>query len=104
MLSSVNVQELQDLITRDHPGWDASVIAQRAEEYRRTMDSRLDSLLRAYLDTGETRNFRSGEFYVIMIQRSFEGPGDRSAEDYPSIRRVSLWHPAPLLFPPATPS
>lgn len=73
MLSSVNVQELQDLITRDHPGWDASVIAQRAEEYRRTMDSRLDSLLRAYLDTGETRNFRSGEFSVIMIQRMRKG-------------------------------
>ena len=73
MLSSVSVQELRDLIARDHPGWDASVIAQRAEEYRSTMDDRLDPLLRAYLDSGETGNFRSGEVSVIMIQRMRKG-------------------------------
>lgn len=73
MLKTVNQSEIAALMTREHSTWDLNAIQKQAEEYAATMDHRLDPLLRQYLDTGATPNFRYGEFSVIQIQRLRKG-------------------------------
>lgn len=73
MLKNVTSAELAILLAREHPQWDPRVVQQQAEEHVAAMDSRLDPLLRQYLDTGETPNFRHKEFSVIQLQRLRKG-------------------------------
>ena len=56
MLHTISNQELEHLLTLDHPTWTPQAIAQQAEEYRR------------YLDTGKPQQFQSGEFSLLLIQ------------------------------------
>ncbi len=73
MLRTVTVEELTGLLREDHPFWAEEALVRQAEEYAETMDPRLEPLLRKYLDTGETANFRHGEFSVIQLQRLRKG-------------------------------
>lgn len=69
MLSNTTVEELEKLITRDHPQWVQQAVREKALQYRAEMDARLEPLLRGYLETGVEKNLRVGEFSVIQIQR-----------------------------------
>lgn len=73
MLTCVTTQELAALIARDHPFWDLGAIMQQAQEYHETMDRRLETALRAYLDTGEQQTFRHGDFSLFQIQQMRPG-------------------------------
>lgn len=68
MLHTISNQELEHLLTLDHPTWTPQAIAQQAEEYRNFLDDRLDAPLRRYLDTGKPQQFRVGEFSLLLIQ------------------------------------
>ena len=68
MLHTISNQELEHLLTLDHPTWTPQAIAQQAEEYRNFLDDRLDAPLRRYLDTGKPQQFQSGEFSLLLIQ------------------------------------
>lgn len=43
MLHTISNQELEHLLTLDHPTWTPQAIAQQAEEYRNFLDDRLDA-------------------------------------------------------------
>ena len=58
MLHTISNQELEHLLTLDHPTWTPQAIAQQAEEYRNFLDDRLDAPLRRYLDTGKPQQFQ----------------------------------------------
>ena len=45
MLHTISNQELEHLLTLDHPTWTPQAIAQQAEEYRNFLDDRLDAPL-----------------------------------------------------------
>mgnify|MGYP004457915967 CR=1 FL=1 len=68
MLHTISNQELEHLLTLDHPTWTPQAIAQQAEEYRNFLDDRLEAPLRHYLDTGKPQQFRVGEFSLLLIQ------------------------------------
>ena len=73
MLHSISNQELENLLTCDHPTWTAQAITQEAEECRNFLDDRLDAPLRRYLDTGTPQQFQSGEFSLLLIQAMHHG-------------------------------
>ena len=73
MLHTISNQELEHLLTLDHPTWTPQAIAQQAEEYRNFLDDRLDAPLRRYLDTGKPQQFQSGEFSLLLIQAMRHG-------------------------------
>lgn len=68
MLRAISNQELEHLLTLDHPTWSTQAIVQQAEEYRQFLDDRLEAPLRRYLDTGKPQQFRVGEFSLLLIQ------------------------------------
>lgn len=68
MLTTVRREELQQLLLREHPGWDPQAAARQAEADCRQLDARLDPLVRTYLDTGRQTDLRVGEFSVRQIQ------------------------------------
>lgn len=68
MLRAISNQELEHLLTLDHPTWTTQAITQQAEEYRQFLDDRLEEPLRRYLDTGKPQQFQSGEFSLLLIQ------------------------------------
>ena len=45
MLHTISNQELEHLLTLDHPTWTPQAIAQQAEEYRNFLDDRLEAPL-----------------------------------------------------------
>ena len=73
MLSSITPGELEMLIARDHPQWARQVVQTEAQKYRASMDTRLEPLLRSYLDTGAAQDFRAGEFSAVQLQRLRSG-------------------------------
>lgn len=73
MLHTISNQELEHLLTLDHPAWTSQAIAQQAEEYRSFLDDRLDAPLRRYLDTGKPQQFQHGEFSLLLIQAMRHG-------------------------------
>ena len=73
MLHAISNQELEHLLTLDHPTWTPQAIAQQAEAYRNFLDDRLDAPLRHYLDTGKPQQFRVGEFSLLLIQAMRHG-------------------------------
>ena len=46
MLHAISNQELEHLLTLDHPTWSTQAITQQAEEYRQFLDDRLEAPLR----------------------------------------------------------
>ena len=68
MLHAISNQELEHLLTLDHPTWSTQAITQQAEEYRQFLDNRLEAPLRRYLDTGKPQQFQAGEFSLLLIQ------------------------------------
>ena len=68
MLHAISNQELEHLLTLDHPTWSTQAITQQAEEYRQFLDDRLEAPLRRYLDTGKPQQFQAGEFSLLLIQ------------------------------------
>lgn len=73
MLHTISNQELEHLLTLDHPAWTPQAIAQQAEAYRNFLDDRLEAPLRHYLDTGKPQQFQSGEFSLLLIQAMRHG-------------------------------
>ena len=73
MLHAISNQELEHLLTLDHPTWTPQAIAQQAEEYRNFLDDRLDAPLRRYLDTGKPQQFQHGAFSLLLIQAMRHG-------------------------------
>ena len=65
MLHAISNQELEHLLTLDHPTWSTQAIVQQAEEYRQFLDDRLEAPLRRYLDTGKPQQFQAGEFSLL---------------------------------------
>lgn len=73
MLRAISNQELEHLLTLDHPTWSTQAIAQQAAEYRQFLDDRLEAPLRRYLDTGKPQQFQAGEFSLLLIQAMRHG-------------------------------
>ena len=63
MLHAISNQELEHLLTLDHPTWSTQAITQQAEE----------APLRRYLDTGKPQQFQAGEFSLLLIQAMRHG-------------------------------
>ena len=73
MLRAISNQELEHLLTLDHPTWSTQAITQQAEEYRQFLDDRLEAPLRRYLDTGKPQQFQAGVFSLLLIQAMRHG-------------------------------
>ncbi len=73
MALKVQPDEIAKLIAQAHPRWTDDAVRGHAQAYAETLDARLLDLLRVHIDTGDTPNFRQGEFSVAQIQRLVRG-------------------------------
>lgn len=68
MITSVNTNQIEAIIKKDHPLWVDEAICSMAEKYISNLDSMLDEPLSHYLNSGVEDDFTYGEFSIKLIQ------------------------------------
>ena len=67
MLNHISVPELQQLLRASHPGWHPDAVLNLADTYKKNLDSRLESPLLQYLQTGKYIEYSYGDFSLLEI-------------------------------------
>lgn len=68
MINGITTQELELIISKEHPFWNSDSIHKQAEEYLISLDEKLSETLIELVKNGSCSNFEHGEFSLYSIR------------------------------------